>query len=163
MRLKRRLPEREVLRLIKPVVSDLLNKVGKETPVLDQRTKMVADLSRQIRRSGDKLQSQIDPQKLEQWTAEVLNCLESIVCERTRGIRDSLDKEIAENSIAEQLKLALCSKLLFVGGKIAAKKWAIALGASAGVIALALSIAAALKDGETGEESRRRICDKDSP
>lgn len=163
MRLKKRLSKREAQRLIKPVVSDLLKKVYSETPVLDQRVKIMADLSHQIRRRGDKLQSQIDSQKLEQWTAEVLNCLESIVCEKTRGIMDSLDKEIAENSIAEQLKFALSVKLLLVGGKTAAKKLAIALAASAGVIAVAIAIAAALRDGETGEEARRRISDKDSP
>lgn len=163
MRVKRRLSEREVQRLIKPVVSDLLNKVNSETPVLDQRTKALTDMSHQIRKSGDKLQSQIDPQKLEQWTAEVLNCLESIVCEKTRGISDSLDREIASINIAEQLKLALSVKLLFAGGKTTAKKWAIALGASAGAIAVAIAIAAVLKNGETGEEARRRISDKDSP
>jgi hypothetical protein len=163
MRKNGRLSKREVQRLIKPVVSDLLKKVNNETSVLDQRVKMTADLSRQIRGTGDKLQSQIDPQKLEQWTAEVLNCLEYIVCEKTRGIINSLDKEIASYSIAEQLQFALSVKLLLVGGRTAAKKLAIALAASAGVIAVAIAISAALRDGETGEEARRRISEEDSP
>ena len=64
MRKKRQLSKREVQRLIKPVVSDLIQKIHNESSVLDERSKILSDLSRRLRRNGgEKPQSTIDPRK----------------------------------------------------------------------------------------------------
>jgi len=163
MQPRRGLSKREAQRLIRPVFIDLIQMVRRETSVLAERSRILVDLSRELRGGREKTESKVDPQELKEWVKPAIAYIDGIAREKTQEIKDELKKEIDRTKVAEQLTFALCFKLLFTCGKITARKWTIALGVAAGVIAVAIAIAAVLKNGETGEEARRRISEEDSP